>query len=462
MSSNTPLNKIIAFNAFSTGEHGLVKLKAKEGFKPDKTFCDEETYVGIEVEVEQVLSDKNVLFSSYLDRYGEEKSVAIWKNIEDGSLRNSGREFVSVPLKGENIIYALQKLKQSLTKDKNCSGHEFTERTSVHVHVDARDLSVEQICSMLLLYSAVEPLMYNYCGGQRHKNIFCVPLNQANITDNIGLIYSNMEMGGSSTALEYINRWHKYTGFNLKPIRTKGTIEFRHMRGNLDVDNITSWINLILRLRNYAKANRFADIKKTVLSLNTTSEYLMFVREIFREDSDLVYTDNSPEHLEDMVIFIKDCFGFQTIDKVGEYVNSSLIKPKDFFMLSVAKAMGYIIAPKSKVTKTDYEAFYNELDVVTQQEVTNATRGNNPNFTTTEGMNWTTRIDEAIAFETRPQTGEPIEARPVEQPTPRRANTVTAEEFDVLINRARQAVQRGIDHQVNIQASRPIRRNRNA
>ena len=147
-------------------------MRKVDGYVNKREAFGNDVYFGIEVEIEQVPS---------LDLVGvktiNDNRYHIWNNVEDGSLRNNGREFVSIPMLGSDAEYCLNLLKTHLEKNPRTMGYEFTSRTSVHVHVNAQDMTPAQVRTLLLAYIVVEPLLYKFCSGRRHKNIFCVPVS---------------------------------------------------------------------------------------------------------------------------------------------------------------------------------------------------------------------------------------------------------------------------------------------
>lgn len=297
----------------------ISKQLLREQFTPKHKLSDPNTYVGIEVEVEGVLTNSRV----GAIRTPDKNIVAyLWANVEDGSLRNNGREFVSVPVKGQEIEYALTSLEAFLTKNKDCVGHEFSDRTSVHVHINARDLTMEQLASWILLYTAVEPVLYNFCGGNRHKNIFCVPLNQAHSLEGTVNYFVEHCKVESKHVLDVLGAWKKYCGFNLKPISKYGTLEFRHMVGTMDVPRLMAWIDILLMLRTYAINMPLEKLKEELPNLNTTSEYSLLLRSIFGEYAEYLQFSTMQSRMEESVIFLKNCLSKDS----GEAVSSFLSK----------------------------------------------------------------------------------------------------------------------------------------
>lgn len=294
------------------------KQLIREQFTPKHKLSDPNTYVGIEVEVEGILTSSRV----GAIRTPDKNIVAyLWSNVEDGSLRNNGREFVSVPVKGQEIEYALTNLEAFLTKNKDCVGHEFSDRTSVHVHINARDLTMEQLASWILLYTAVEPVLYNFCGGNRHKNIFCVPLNQAHSLEGTVNYFVEHCKVESRHVLDVLGAWKKYCGFNLKPISKYGTLEFRHMVGTMDVPRLMAWIDILLMLRTYAINIPLEKLKEELPNLNTTSEYSLLLRSIFGEYAEYLQFSTMQSRMEDSVIFLKNCLSEDSASAVSNFLS---------------------------------------------------------------------------------------------------------------------------------------------
>lgn len=243
---------------------GLPRLRVYDeeiGAFEDKMFvstipvADKNTYLGIEVETENV-------------QIWHQSGFPYWKITEDGSLRNSGREFITVPIKAFRAENALT----TLFKYQINSDIEFTERTSIHVHMNVRTLTLDQLRAMILLYILFEKALFRYVHKDRYNNIFCVPLTETNFGEKlINLFHSN------TISLS----WMKYTALNLLPIWEKGTIEFRHLHGTKDIPEIMGWINLILCLKKMALRTDPKIIWETIESLNTSSQYHAYASEVF-------------------------------------------------------------------------------------------------------------------------------------------------------------------------------------
>ena len=91
-------------------------------------------YIGIEVEAEHVYDNDAMGIQPW------------WDNISDGSLREGGREFVfAQPMFGEDVLDALNALSDTIDDYAV-----YSERCSVHVHLNVRDMTFEQIANMTL------------------------------------------------------------------------------------------------------------------------------------------------------------------------------------------------------------------------------------------------------------------------------------------------------------------------
>lgn len=294
----TKLNTIFNYGGFMEDNDSINTIR--EGKKFSSSYkIPQNDFVGIEVEVEYIHRREGIITLP--------SGLKIWNLTEDGSLRNSGKEFVSSPLKGDNIPFALSLLNKTLNSEKTCIGHEFSDRTSVHVHMDVREFTLEQLANFIMSYIIVEPLMYNFCGGNRHQSIFCVPLNISSMTHYLNIFFSQLEKNRTGCC-DIFSPWPKYTGLNLRPVHNYGTVEFRHMVGTCDVDILMQWVSLILKLKVFAKGQEFAKLKERLLNLNTTSEYRLFLYEIFGDSFELIREDKLEQHMEDMVVFLKDVF----------------------------------------------------------------------------------------------------------------------------------------------------------
>jgi len=70
---------------------------------------------------------------------------------------------------------------------------------------------------------------------------------------------------------ELAKLWSKYSAFNLLPLRTQGTIEFRHLYGTGDKAVYQQWLTMLRDLWDFAYTQPPDTLKKMLLS-NTPVE----------------------------------------------------------------------------------------------------------------------------------------------------------------------------------------------
>lgn len=173
-----------------------------------------------------------------------------WTTKKDGSLRGAfpeqAAEYVfKKPLSYDKVRPALESLADCL-KDSKLN---FSFRTSVHVHVNVQDMNMTQVLNFIYAYLLVEEPLMNFCGDERIGNRFCLRLSDAE-----GLVNTlNRMMERGDDALRAIEEEAvRYAAVNVAALRNYGSLEFRGMRGNLDVDILTTWVGTLHNLRKFA------------------------------------------------------------------------------------------------------------------------------------------------------------------------------------------------------------------
>lgn len=255
-----------------------------ENLRPIKDpirMVDTTTLLGIEIEVENIKKDLP-------------PCEFFWNVKDDNSLRNNGVEFTSTPIRAGQVEHAIMYYNELV---KATNKPDYSNRTSVHVHLNVRDFTLDQLQCLVVLYCLFEKHFFHIAGARREQSIFCVPLYKTQPTGNI-------------TQLQYfLQNWHKYNALNLgtviggQGLPKYGTVEFRHLYGTGDVKIITNWINNILALKQEAMSWKLVDLLKVVRTLNTTSEYVQLYQHTF---GDLVMLDKMEKYdFESCVSFVK-------------------------------------------------------------------------------------------------------------------------------------------------------------
>lgn len=214
---------------------------------------------------------------------------------EDGSLRNSGLEFITKPMTYSNLVWALDTF---FSHNDWLGPANYSERCSVHVHTNVQDLTVEQLASISMIYQVFEGVLFNYAGMDRRRNIFCVPwaetqLNYRSITKMLNkedVVFQD---------------WQKYTALNLLPVTSLGTIEWRHLPGTNNKELIYEWCRLIGHIFHLARNLPFEQVKNLFIDLNTTSHYFSVMRDVFREDAECLQGADVAALMENGVLNLK-------------------------------------------------------------------------------------------------------------------------------------------------------------
>jgi len=261
------LEQLIAYNYRLSPEYGAIVNNLEKQYpilQPNLPLPKQ--YLGVEIEVENVPRPRKI--SDAVDD-------TLYTITNDGSLRNYGIEIITKPIQAQYIEQLLKHLYAALPERA-----EFSPRTSIHVHMNARDLTCEQLASLISCYIIVEKLLYYWIGTNRHKSIFCVPIQDTNLP-------INLESFLTTHNIRHLF-WFKYTGMNLLPLKQQGSIEFRQLHGTRDPDLIVSWISLLQCLFKYAVETDSEKVTSQILLLNTTSDYFQFLEGIFKEKTKLL------------------------------------------------------------------------------------------------------------------------------------------------------------------------------
>lgn len=192
--------------------------------------------LGVEVEVEAVgLNLDNFL-------------VKNWIQVPDGSLRAppggvSGEFIFAKPLSPDVAYGAIDALCGYL----NAPGVNlrWSNRTSVHVHMNVMDMTLKEFYTLVTLYIIFEHLLTEWAGGQeRVGNLFCLTCIDAE--EIIDCLVNAVQKNDLSYFGD--NNLH-YSGMNLEAVYKKGSLEFRAMAGTSDAERIKLWSKTLLNLK---------------------------------------------------------------------------------------------------------------------------------------------------------------------------------------------------------------------
>lgn len=189
--------------------------------------------VGIEIEME-------------LSRLLTKKSSRppVWRVESDGSLRGYGYEFVlDQPIPRDKVEKTISELKTYLKEiEKNKILPSI--RAGVHIHLNVQSMTVGQVLNFMMCYYLLETALLRTCGENREGNLFCLRNQDAN--------YSVFALENVINEQSFYNARHdsyRYSALNFQSLFTYGSLEFRSLATQPDLNNIQPWVEVLLQLK---------------------------------------------------------------------------------------------------------------------------------------------------------------------------------------------------------------------
>lgn len=185
--------------------------------------------IGLEIEVEG-------------NKFPKDSIPAPWGYHKDGSLRGQDNaEYVlKHPIPFEKVPDAIGTLWQMFTDYGSVLDE--SNRTSVHVHLNAQRFHLTRLTSFLALYFSVEELLAAWCGDHRVGNLFCLRGRDA------PAIITNLKKFIVSDGQYEIKDGMHYAGLNAQALYKFGSIEIRTLRGVNDPKTILDWVAILERI----------------------------------------------------------------------------------------------------------------------------------------------------------------------------------------------------------------------
>lgn len=171
-----------------------------------------------------------------------------WVAHEDGSLRNGGMEYVlSQPCSKAEVEPLVDNLFEYLRSVGARISN--TTRCSTHVHLNMKNVKINELAAFVSLWGIFEDVLSNWCGGHRSGNHFA-------------LRFSDCDWAVSSwvsafrTGIFEFSRERRYLALNAACLQTFGSLEVRTMRGAETTAEIIEWVEMLDLLRTAAKTFR--------------------------------------------------------------------------------------------------------------------------------------------------------------------------------------------------------------
>lgn len=191
--------------------------------------------IGVEIEVEgKELMDDNPQY--------------YWKVAHDGSLRvlepdDRAVEYVfRKPLDRATTLKALEYLEKKLADATIFE----SDRTSVHIHLNASDLPMIDVYKWLTLYFIFEPVLQKYCGDSRMGNHFAL----AGVDSDF--VVTSLVNSLKDCQIPSTNNDMRYAACNYTALGKFGTLEFRAHEGTVSSERIWKWISILLAIKDAA------------------------------------------------------------------------------------------------------------------------------------------------------------------------------------------------------------------
>lgn len=222
-----------------------------------------------------------------IEEEGEElpREVPYWTVTGDGSLNESGREYVLTKPAARKDVHD----RLSLLKKAHVDSGSFVEesiRTGVHVHINVQGLNIIQLHNFIVTYLILEEMLVAFCGPNREGNLFCLRARDAK-----ALVWMVRNSVKDQQFRGYADEDFRYASINLSSLFKYGSLEFRAMRGTKDFDLIEFWVELLLKIKDYAVNIR--DPRDIVESFSE-GEFHNFAIKVLGEEHyrEMGFTDN--------------------------------------------------------------------------------------------------------------------------------------------------------------------------
>ncbi len=169
-----------------------------------------------------------------------------WHSERDGSLRGEDNtEYVlDAPELREDVYHRLSHLSAYLSD----SGAEIdlSPRTSVHVHINFQEQTLQEVLVMTMLYYMAEEALFKFVAPHRKGNFYCLSIQEASSP-----LETIERMSQGRLDIGNLDRL-RYGALNLAALWKYGSLEFRALEGTMDVEKIDNWVGMLLSLKDLA------------------------------------------------------------------------------------------------------------------------------------------------------------------------------------------------------------------
>lgn len=225
--------------------------------------------VGIEIEM---INNRTSPINNYIPRN--------WRRVHDGSLNENGVEFISPPFSGdEDLVKQLSAIECGF--EKSCSYVD--ESCGLHVHVDTRDFTHEQLFNLYHVCHSIEDWVYSIVIPSRKQSKFSEPLD-FNIESTLqDTIYGSYLLDKSVIKRDKY-QCPRYKWANFHSVFYRGTIEFRCHHAVTSAEKIYNWAYFCQALVDYSKNHEpVSDGLKILNAMSAKHVFIDYFRQRIEE-----------------------------------------------------------------------------------------------------------------------------------------------------------------------------------
>lgn len=198
-------------------------------------------------------------------------STGNWKIVNDGSLSGTNTfELVSPILQGEEGLSQLMKVCKVL----NQCGAKVNRSCGTHVHINARNFSLDQWKRLYINYARLERVIDGWMANSRRANnaFYCKGFTQ--IADFERKINNAATLDGICGILNNGRYWK----VNPQSYSRHNTVEFRQHAGTTNYVKIASWIRFLSNLVDYSENHTVTETTLDSLKAFNNTEIVDYLK----------------------------------------------------------------------------------------------------------------------------------------------------------------------------------------
>jgi len=163
--------------------------------------------------------------------------------VEPDGTAGVSAEAVLPPVAGDEGLALLKTVMSGLKQ----GGARVSGACGMHVHVDANDLTVDQMLALVDQWVTIQSSVYRFVPAGRRRSQWCPPLSGWDVQNLRERLSNGSLRPGGRTGVD------RYRGLNLDAYRAYGTVEFRIHGGSLNPTKAKHWVALVVGIVEAAK-----------------------------------------------------------------------------------------------------------------------------------------------------------------------------------------------------------------